>query len=193
MLKKSKVKVLLGICGGIAAYKSAYLASLLVKKSYDVKTVMTKGAVKFIAPLTFEALTGNCVHTDLFEKVYDESHTSLSKWADIIIIAPLTAATMAKLAHGISDDLLSVIVLDYKGPIFLCPAMHENMWRNPAASANMGVLKKRGFYFIGPVKGRLAGGSHGEGRMTEPEEILKYISRKCSEEKRSIKNGCYNK
>ena len=86
MLKKSKVKVLLGICGGIAAYKSAYLASLLVKKSYDVKTVMTKGAVKFIAPLTFEALTGNCVHTDLFEKVYDESHTSLSKWADIILI-----------------------------------------------------------------------------------------------------------
>ena len=177
-MRKRKVKVLLGVCGGIAAYKSAELASLMVKKSYDVKVVMTKAAVRFIAPLTFESLTGNCVYTDLFEKVYDKCHTSLSKWADIIIVAPLTAATMARLAHGFADDLLSTVVLDYKGPIFLCPAMHENMWRNPATSANVGVLKKRGFYFIGPEKGRLADGSHGEGRMTEPEEILKYISRR---------------
>lgn len=172
MRKKNKINIILGVCGGIAAYKSAVLTSLMVKKSCDVRVIMTKAALQFIAPLTFESLTGNCVHTDLFEKVYNENHISLSKWADMIVIAPLTAATMAKLTNGFADDLLSAVVLDYRGSVFLCPSMHENMWCNPATSYNVALLKKRGFYFIGPEKGRLASGEIGVGRMTEPKDIL---------------------
>jgi phosphopantothenoylcysteine decarboxylase/phosphopantothenate--cysteine ligase len=169
------MNILLGVCGGIAAYKSAYLASLLFKESFDVKTVMTGAAVKFVAPLTFRALTNNRVYTDLFDEEISQNHTSLSRWADMIVVAPATASTIAKIAGGFADDLLSAVILDYTGPVFLCPAMHENMWNNPAVRENVNKLTQRSFHIIGPETGDLAGGKKGIGRMTEPQDILTRI------------------
>jgi phosphopantothenoylcysteine decarboxylase/phosphopantothenate--cysteine ligase len=170
-------KILLGICGGIAAYKSAYLASLMKKKSFEVKTIMTEGARKFITPLTFETITCNKVYTGIFESSnWDENHTTLSIWADILVIAPATANTIAKITHGMADNLLTSIVLDFTGPIFIFPAMHENMWNNPATKKNVEELKNRNFYIFDPEAGDLAGGKKGTGRMIEPENILDKVT-----------------
>ena len=165
----------LGVCGGISAYKTAYLASELTKNGYSVKTVMTRGARKFITPLTFETLTGQRVYTDLFKKPYDENHTSLTAWADFAVIAPATATTMARMANGLADTLLSAVILDFKGPVLLCPAMHDAMYDNPATKRNLSLLREYGFHFSGPVSGDLAGGKRGPGRMEEPEKIFQDI------------------
>ncbi|MFH1415127.1 MAG: flavoprotein [Elusimicrobiota bacterium] len=167
--------IIIGISGGIAAYKSAYLASGMVRRGFDVRAVMTDGACRFITPLTFKGLTGNRVYTSLWDEAADKDHTALSEWADTMIVAPATANEIAKFANGIADNLLSTLILDFTGPVFLCPAMHENMWNNPANRKNIEFLKENRYYIIGPEKGNLAGGKTGEGRMTEPETIISTI------------------
>ena len=167
--------VVLGVCGGIAAYKSAYLASLMSKNSLEVKVVMTENACKFITPLTFKTITKNHVYTSLWSEDQIEDHTSLSIWADLVVIAPATANTMAKMAHGFADNLLTSIVLDYTGSVFVFPAMHENMWKNTATIRNVEELTKRGMYISKPDSGDLAGGKKGIGRMNEPEDILNKV------------------
>ncbi len=166
------MNILLGITGSIAAYKSASLASSLIKKGDKVKTVMTGGACEFIAPLTFKSLTGQRVYIDNFSVEYDRSHTSLSVWGDIMIVAPLTANSAAKMAAGIADNLLLSVILDFTGPIFLAPAMHENMWNNKATVNNFSVLRDRGIYIYNPAEGALAGLKTGVGRMVSPEKII---------------------
>lgn len=169
------MKVLLGICGGIAAYKAAYLASLMVKSSFEVTAVMTEAARRFITPLTFRTLTGNKVYTELFDENFSDNHIALSEWADTLVVVPATATTIARIAGGFADDLLSAVALDYTGPVFICPAMHENMWKNPATDRNIKDLISRGYYIIGPETGDLAGGKKGEGRLVEPRDLFSRI------------------
>jgi len=171
-------KILLGITGGIAAYKSAYLISGLTKLGCEVKVIMTKSAQEFITPLTLRTLSKNKVYTDMFEEnaEYDLEHINLSKWADFMIIAPATYNIIGKISNGIADDLLTSTVAAYKNKIFICPAMNDGMWNNPILKNNIEKLKSLGFIFIGPEKGRLACGDDAEGRMTEPDEIIKYVN-----------------
>ena len=166
-------KILLGISGGIAAYKSAILARRLIDEGASVKVVMTSGAQAFIQPLTFQALTGNPVHTDLLDPAAEAAmgHIELARWADCILIAPATANTLARIAHGMSDDLLSTLCLATDAPLFVAPAMNRLMWNNPATTANCQTLAARGVQFFGPGTGFQACGETGSGRMLEPEEI----------------------
>lgn len=170
------LKVLLGVCGGISAYKSVYLASLLKKKSFEVRVVMTENACRFVTPLTFMTITGSRVYTTLWEDRNSENHTSISEWADIAVIAPATANTIAKIALGIADNLLTSFVLDYTGPVFIVPAMHENMWNNSATKINVERLRKTdNFHIFNPDTGDLAGGKKGVGRMVEPDNIMEKV------------------
>ncbi len=166
-------KILLGISGGIAAYKSAILARRLIDEGASVKVVMTSGAQAFIQPLTFQALTGNPVHTDLLDPAAEAAmgHIELARWADCILIAPATANTLARIAHGMSDDLLSTLCLATDAPLYVAPAMNRLMWNNPATTANCQTLAARGVQFFGPGTGFQACGETGSGRMLEPEEI----------------------
>lgn len=164
--------VLIGVTGGIAAYKTAALVSLLKKRGASVRVVMTKHALEFVGKVTFEALSGEMVYTDLFEKEYEITHISLAKWADVCVVAPATANCMAKLACGIADDLLSTTLMAMPCPIYLAPAMNSVMWENPATQDNLKLLASRGIRFIGPDSGKLACGDVGRGRMSEPEEIV---------------------
>ena len=168
-----KTKVLLGITGGIAAYKSAEIARLLVKSNYLVKVVMTKTAEDFITPLTFEALTNEKVF--LYNSVDKDKpmlHIDLAKWADIILIAPATAEFMSKVLHGRADDMLSTVCLAFNKKIVLAPSMNKNMWANKATQDNYKILKKRGVIFLGPEYGSQACGDIGSGRMKEPKDIF---------------------
>lgn len=173
--------ILLGVTGGIAAYKAAETASLFTKSGHSVKTLMTESALKFITTLTFETLTNNRVYTDLFEKPYDENHTSLSVWADIAVIVPATATTISRFASGMADNLLSAVILDFTGPVLIAPAMHSNMYTNPATESNINLLRKRGFYFVGPASGALAGGKTGLGRLEKPKTIVATVEKILSE------------
>ncbi|MFH1453282.1 MAG: bifunctional phosphopantothenoylcysteine decarboxylase/phosphopantothenate--cysteine ligase CoaBC [Armatimonadota bacterium] len=172
-------KILLGVTGGIAAYKSAYLVSSLIKQGNEVKVVMTDSAQKFVAPLTFSTLSRGKVYTDMFRKEneYDIEHINLGKWADFILIAPATYNTIGKISSGIADDLLSSIVAAYTGKIFLCPAMNDGMYNNPVLKENIEKLEKLGYVFMGPETGRLACGDDAEGRMTEPEDIISFLDK----------------
>jgi len=165
--------ILLGITGGIASYKSAILARRLIDAGAEVRVVMTQGAQAFITPLTFQALTGNPVHTDLLDPAAEAAmgHIELARWADHILIAPATANIMAKLAHGITDDLLTTLCLATEAPIAIAPAMNRLMWSNIATQENLTTLIKRGTTIIGPGAGEQACGEVGEGRMSEPEAI----------------------
>ncbi|WP_238701672.1 bifunctional phosphopantothenoylcysteine decarboxylase/phosphopantothenate--cysteine ligase CoaBC [Mariprofundus erugo] len=168
-------RILLGIGGGIAAYRVAELARLLVKQGAEVRCVMTRSACEFVTPLTFEALTGNSVHTRLFDLVGDNAsmgHIELARWADAIIIAPATAGVLARIAHGIADDLLSTIMLVSEAPVLLAPAMNHSMWSNAATRHNTALLRERGMHITGPAAGMLACGEEGAGRLSEPEDIL---------------------
>ncbi|MGM0567606.1 MAG: flavoprotein [Elusimicrobiota bacterium] len=178
------MKIILGISGAVAAYKSAFLSRLFVKQGWELKVVMTEAAKKFISPLTFKALSSNPVYSEMFSQLYDPAHISLSKWADLIVVAPATANTLAKTTAGLADNLLSSIILDFSGPVVLCPAMHAGMWNAPATVCNIKVLKERGFIIVGPGYGSLACGDEGKGRMSEPENILKEIKKlkKCKED-----------
>lgn len=164
--------IVLGITGGIAVYKACELVRLMVKNGCEVRVVMTENAAKFVSPLTFETLTGNRVYTDTFDRTREIGHISLSKFADLCVVAPATANLMAKCACGLADDLLSTTLLAMKCPVLIAPAMNTAMWVNPATQANCETLKKRGFYFVGPESGSLACGDTDVGRMSEPETIL---------------------
>lgn len=166
--------IVLGVCGGIAAYKIADLASKLTQAGAQVDVILTESATKFIAPLTFAALTGRAALTDVDLWRHDAHvpHVRLGEAADLLIIAPATANTLAKLTHGQADNLLTVTALAARCPIILAPAMDGGMWSNAATQANAATLRERGFHFVGPATGRMASGLSGEGRMVEPAEIL---------------------
>jgi phosphopantothenoylcysteine decarboxylase/phosphopantothenate--cysteine ligase len=170
-------KILLIICGGISAYKSLELIRLLKKKETQVKTILTKSAKEFVTPLSIISLSQEKVYDDLFktESESEMDHISLSRWADLIIIAPATANTIAKLSSGSSDDLASTVILASNKEIFLAPAMNVRMWEHPSTVENLKKLKSYGYKIIGPEIGDMACGEFGEGKMTQPEEILNEI------------------
>jgi phosphopantothenoylcysteine decarboxylase / phosphopantothenate---cysteine ligase len=170
---KGKV-VVLGITGGIAAYKGAELARLFVKAEAEVHVVMTAHAQEFITPLTFQSLTGQPVHTDLFN-LYQEKeigHISLADRADLVVIAPATANLVGKVAAGLADDLLSTTLMATRAPVLLAPAMNVNMWENPLYQRNQQLLREAGYHFLDPVSGLLACGWEGKGKLAEPEDIF---------------------
>jgi phosphopantothenoylcysteine decarboxylase/phosphopantothenate--cysteine ligase len=166
--------VVLGITGGIAAYKSADLTSKLVQAGAQVDVIMTEAATHFVAPLTFQALTGRPVHVDPFRLLdqTDMAHLSLAWRADVLVIAPATANTIAKLAHGIADNLLCSTALACGAPLLLAPAMDAGMWEHPSVDENLEILRQRGAILVGPGTGRLASGKIGRGRMAEVVELL---------------------
>jgi len=170
--------VILGITGSIAAYKAADIASKLTQAGARVEVVMTESATKFIAPLTLRSITGRPVVTDMFELAseFNLEHIALAEAADVVAIAPATACIIAKLAVGISDDLLTCIVLATKAPVILAPAMHTNMFQNPVTQDNLTKLKARGFTIVEPAYGRLASGKIGLGRLAEVDKIIGTIS-----------------
>lgn len=171
--------VLLGVTGGIAAYKAAALASALVKQHAAVEVVMTQHATEFITPLTFEQLTGRKVMVDTFDRnfVHQVEHISLAQRTDLVLIAPATANICAKLAHGLADDMLTTTVLACRCPKLIAPAMNTNMYENPVTQDNLDTLRRYGWEVITPASGRLACGAVGPGKLPEPEELLQYILR----------------
>ena len=171
-------KILLGVTGGIAAYKSAELIRLLQKAGAEVKVVMTESAKEFITPLTLETLSGNPVYCDMFQSrnLPATHHISLARWADMILIAPATANFIARLAHGLANDLLSTICLSTESQIILAPAMNRCMWQNKITQTNVALLKKHFYKIIGPAEGEQACGESGLGRMVEPVEIVNQLS-----------------
>ncbi|MCJ8312031.1 MAG: bifunctional phosphopantothenoylcysteine decarboxylase/phosphopantothenate--cysteine ligase CoaBC [Saccharospirillaceae bacterium] len=176
------MNIILGITGGIAAYKTASLARLLVKQGYSVRVVMTAGACEFITPLTFQALTGNAVHTTLLDEQAEKGmgHIELAKWADKIIVAPASANSIASMCSGSANELLYAVILASKAKLFIAPAMNEVMWANPVVQKNIQELKKMyvdKIQFIGPDAGEQACGDVGYGRMSEPEYIVEFVSR----------------
>jgi phosphopantothenoylcysteine decarboxylase / phosphopantothenate---cysteine ligase len=169
-------RVVLGVSGGVAAFKAAYLARRLVEAGATVRAVMTASARQFLGEQTLAAITGTPPHVEFFGTDSVSPHTELAQWAECIVIAPATAATMARLANGQSDDLLSATVLAFTGPVVIAPAMHTEMWEHPATRRNVATLRSDGVALVGPVSGSLAGGDTGEGRMAEPEEILEAVA-----------------
>ena len=165
-------RVLLGVTGGIAAYKSAHLARSLTGAGAEVTVVMTESATRFVGPDTFAALTGRPVHTSLWERPGEVLHVRLAHETDLVVVAPATAHLLARLATGMADDLLTSTLLEYSGPVVVAPAMHTGMWEHPATQANVALLRERGVSVCGPVSGALAHGDDGIGRMAEPDDIL---------------------
>ena len=170
--------VLLGVSGGIAAYKMANVASALRKLGADVEVIMTKNATQFITPITFETLTGHKCMVDTFDRdfKFEVTHISLAKKADVILVAPATANVIAKMAHGIADDMLTTQLMATKAPIFLCPAMNTNMYENPITQRNMQTLRDLGFHILEAASGSLACGTSGIGRLPEPVDIVNWLS-----------------
>ena len=171
--------VLLGVTGGIAAYKAAYLASALSKLHANVEVVMTEHATRFIAPLTFEQLTGRRCMVDTFDRNFSHQveHIALADRADLVLIAPATANVCAKLAHGLADDMLTTTVLACTCPKLVAPAMNTHMFENPVTRDNLDTLRRYGWEVIAPASGHLACGTTGAGRMPEPEDLLQYVLR----------------
>lgn len=170
----STPRIVVGVSGGIAAYKAVGLVRELVTRGADVVVIPTQSALKFVGLPTWEAISRNPVTADLFEGVAEVRHVALGQTADLIIIAPATAHTLATLAHGLSGDLLGTTVLASRAPVVLAPAMHTEMWENAAVLANVGTLRERGFHIVGPETGELTGGDVGAGRMSEPTAIADY-------------------
>lgn len=173
-------KIIVGITGGIAAYKTPILIRLLIKQGAEVKVVATKNAMEFTTTTTLETVSKNKVYNDLFAPTneYNTEHIALADWADFMIIAPASANCIGKMASGIADDALSTLVLAFYKPIFLCPAMNTNMFNHFSVQENMNKLKNNGIIFIEPTSGELACGVEGKGRMEEPENIVTYITSK---------------
>ncbi len=169
--------IIVGISGGIAAYKVPSLIRLFCKNNTEVKVVCTKNALEFVTPLTLETLSGNKVYSDMFRdnEEYSTAHISITDRADALIVAPATANIIAKFAHGIADDALSTTYLSFNGKVFIAPAMNTKMWNHPATQENIQILKERGNIFIEPDSGFLACGYEGKGRMAEPEFIYTRI------------------
>ncbi|MET0990028.1 MAG: bifunctional phosphopantothenoylcysteine decarboxylase/phosphopantothenate--cysteine ligase CoaBC [Glaciihabitans sp.] len=166
------MNIIVGVTGGIAAYKAVGVVRSLVLAGHNVQVIATEAALRFVGRPTFEAISRNTVHTDLYEAVSEVRHVSLGQNADLIVIAPATANTIAKLAAGIADDLLGNTVLASVAPVVIAPAMHSEMWANPATVANVATLSGRGIHLVGPAVGQLTGKDSGPGRMSEPEDIV---------------------
>ncbi len=166
-------RIVIGVTGGIAAYKAAELARAFVKAGCEVQVVMTEAALRFVGAQTFQALTGRTVRHSLWDEQAEAAmgHIELARWPDAIVIAPASANTLAKLAHGLADDLLSTLVLASDKPVFVAPAMNRLMWANAATQSNISMLRERGVRVIGPGSGEQACGEVGEGRMSEPQRI----------------------
>jgi phosphopantothenoylcysteine decarboxylase/phosphopantothenate--cysteine ligase len=169
-------RVLLGVSGGIAAYKSAFLARGLQDEGATVTAVLTASATRFIGLDTFSGLTGNAAHASVWDAPGSVLHVELAHATDVLVVAPATANVIAKLAHGLADDLLSAIALEYDGPVIVAPAMHTGMWRADATQRNVALLASRGVRFVGPVAGALAHGDEGIGRMSEPGDIASAVA-----------------
>ena len=170
-------KIILGISGGIAAYKSCYLIRILVKEGAEVRVVTTQNALQFVTRLTLETLSANQVYCDVFDASNDftTQHVSLSDWGDMYIVAPATANIIAKLAAGIADDALSSSLIAFDKPVYLAPAMNDRMWNHFTVKRNLEILKQQGIQIISPAHGDLACGREGEGRMEEPEKIVSLL------------------
>ena len=168
-------RIVLGVSGGIAAYKACDLVSRLKKQGAQVRVVLTKHACEFVPPLTFETLSGNPAYTDAFDRKFEIEHVALAKWADAMVVAPATANALAKMAAGIADDLLTTTLLAVTAPVVAAPAMNAAMWRHPATQANAALLRSRGVRFVGPASGHLACGDDDVGRMSEPEAIVEAL------------------
>jgi len=167
-----RLNVVVGITGGIAAYKAVGVIRLLVLAGHDVHVVATEAALRFVGRPTLEAISRNIVHSDLYEGVAQVRHVAIGQAADLIVVAPATANTIAKLSVGLADDLLTNTILASTAPLVIAPAMHTEMWRNPATMANVALLRSRGITLVGPGSGQLTGADSGRGRMAEPEEIV---------------------
>ena len=174
MATQAPTRILLGVTGGIAAYKGAELVRRLRDRGAEVQVVMTAGARQFVTPLTFQALSGRPVRTDLWDEAAEAAmgHIELARWADQVLIAPASADFLARLAHGLADDLLTTLCLATDAPLSVAPAMNRLMWANAATQANVAVLRSRGVTVLGPAEGDQACGETGPGRMLEPAEIL---------------------
>ncbi len=174
-------EILLGVSGGVAAYKAAALASGLVQAGAAVSVIMTPSAGRFIGATTFEALTGREVYCDLFSprEHHQGEHIGLARRAELAIVAPATAQTLARLAHGLADDLLATTLLCFTGPVLLAPAMNCEMWAKASVQRNVATLAADGFELIDPGEGWLSCGQVGAGRMAEPDEILERIATMC--------------
>lgn len=172
-----KKHVLIGISGGIAAYKSLTLIRSFVKNDYEVKVVATDHALEFVTPLTIETLSGNKLYNNMFQTGQERTteHIALAQWADVFVVAPATANIIGKYAHGLADDALSTTLLAYKKILFMAPAMNDAMWDNEAVQANLKILQSRGVKILEPESGFLACNSEGKGRMMEPEKIFEAI------------------
>lgn len=170
-------KILVGVTGGIAAYKTCSLVNMFLKEGADVKIVMTEGATKFVTPLTFQSLTNHPVYTDMWQTYNKDEveHISLAKWADVMVISPATANIIGKIAHGIADNLLTTVVmaLPKETPVLIVPAMNTNMWENPIVQKNVEtLLEHKKYKFIDPRKGVLACRDEGSGKIADNAEIL---------------------
>lgn len=171
-------QVLLGVSGGIAAYKAAELTRRLRAAGAEVRVVMTEAARAFVGPLTFQALSGNPVRLDILDPAAEAGmdHIELARWADLVLVAPASANLMARLAAGLADDLLTTVILATQAPLYLAPAMNQRMWRHPATQANARLLQERGVRLLGPAEGEQACGETGPGRMLEPLDILQALT-----------------
>jgi len=172
--------VILGVTGSIAAFKAADMTVRLVKAGAEVTVIMTDAAQRFVAPLTFETLSGRPVVTGMWERatIIAPVHVELADWADLLVVAPASANFLGKLANGIADDMLSCAAIAVKRPPLIAPAMNVNMWRHPAVRANVKTLKERGCLLVGPVEGRLASGAVGMGRLAELDDIVAAVRRR---------------
>ncbi|MEO8528286.1 MAG: bifunctional phosphopantothenoylcysteine decarboxylase/phosphopantothenate--cysteine ligase CoaBC [Pseudolysinimonas sp.] len=166
------MRIVVGITGGIAAYKAVGVVRAFVLSGHDVHVVATEAALKFVGRPTLEAISRNLVHTDLFDGVAEVRHVALGQSADLIVVAPATANTIAKIAAGTADDLLGTTILASTAPLVLAPAMHTEMWHNAATAANIATLRERGVTIVGPASGQLTGADSGVGRMVEPDELV---------------------
>ncbi|MEZ4553472.1 MAG: bifunctional phosphopantothenoylcysteine decarboxylase/phosphopantothenate--cysteine ligase CoaBC [Dehalococcoidia bacterium] len=176
-------RVVLGVSGSIASYKAADLCSRLVQEGAHVEVVMTPGATEFIAPLSFRALTGRRPYVDLYRDGNEgESHVELARRADLMLIAPVSASTLARLAHGLAEDFVSLTAIATQAPVLVAPAMDSQMWEHPAVQANRATLEERGVHFLGPVSGRLASGRSGSGRLMEPAEMVEHVKARLGRE-----------
>lgn len=170
-------RVVLGVSGGIAAYKAVLVARGLLTAGARVDVVMTRGAAAFIGAPTFEGITGNAVRTEVWEDIPDETHVALARAADLIVVYPATAHLLARAAHGLADDLLTTSLLAATCPVLLAPAMHTEMWDHPATRANVATLQARGVHLVGPADGPLMGGDTGVGRAVEPADVVEAAAR----------------
>jgi phosphopantothenoylcysteine decarboxylase/phosphopantothenate--cysteine ligase len=169
------LRILLGITGGIAAYKAANLIRGFSERGHEVKALPTQNALRFVGKATLEALSGSAIDDDMYQDVHEVKHVELGAKADLIVVAPATANFLAKLANGIADDLLMNAILASNSPIYVCPAMHTEMWQNLATQANVATLRARGIKVMEPASGRLTGSDAGPGRLPETEDILQFV------------------